>query len=127
MKNLKYLAFSGAAFIILSNSLLFVSQKWFNYVFGWLLDLIGVFDILIPMLLSWPIAITLIIIGFAGKPEAVKRIRCDGCKEIIQGDYIAIRPEGTDSKYDYCGKACRDEYHPQHMKEIGRDCSPATE
>lgn len=57
----------------------------------------------------------------------VKIIRCDGCREIINGQYIVIRPHGLETKYDYCSKACRDKYHGEHMKEQGITWSPPVE
>ncbi len=38
-------------------------------------------------------------------------IRCDGCREVINGTYIAIRPKGTSDRFDYCSNKCRDEYY----------------
>lgn len=56
-----------------------------------------------------------------------KNIRCDGCRELIKGVYIVIRPEGTQDKYDYCSVACRDKFHAQYMKEKGVDWQPPKE
>lgn len=53
-----------------------------------------------------------------------KIIRCDGCREVIKGDYTILRPEGTHDKYDYCSVKCRNEFHPKYMKEKGIDWQP---
>jgi hypothetical protein len=68
-----------------------------------------------------------LIIALASSKKAVtpiKKIRCDGCRELIEGSFIVIRPKGTQDKYDYCGKKCRDQFHPKYMKEKGIDWSP---
>jgi hypothetical protein len=73
--------------------------------------------------------IGLIIALVSSSPEVKKKtnIRCDGCRELCEGDYIAIRPKGSQDKYDYCSKKCRDEYHPKYMKEKGIDWTPPIE
>ena len=53
------------------------------------------------------------------------RIKCDGCKKVINGEYIVFRPDETEYKFNYCGKECRNEYHPQNMKGIGRNWAPS--
>lgn len=50
--------------------------------------------------------------------NTIKIIRCDGCKGVINGEYIAIRPKEIDIKLDYCNENCRDNYHTQNMERL---------
>lgn len=56
-----------------------------------------------------------------------KVIRCDGCRKVIKGEYIRITPKGMKDIYDYCNIECRNEYHPNYMKEKGIEWSPSVE
>ncbi len=50
--------------------------------------------------------------------QTTKIIRCDGCKEIINGEYIAIRPKELNVKLDYCNVTCRDSYHAKNIQQL---------
>lgn len=69
-----------------------------------------------------------LIIGLASSPKLPKKIiRCDGCRQEIKGKYIVIRPKGSQDKFDYCSKECRNEYHPKYMSEKGIEWTPPIE
>lgn len=69
--------------------------------------------------------IGLIIALVSGKKNTqVITIRCDGCREVIKGEYIVMRPKGIQDKYDYCNKLCRDKYHSNYMKEKSIEWTP---
>ena len=98
----------GILLVVLS--ILVGSLLWFMLAFSG-----GGEEAILPFLLIFIPGIVLIVLG--AKTSKGKRISCDGCKQHIQGEYIAIRPEGTKDKYCYCSKFCRDEYHAQIMKD----------
>jgi len=50
--------------------------------------------------------------------QTTKIVRCDGCKEIIIGEYIAIRPKELDVKLDYCNADCRDIHHGKNLEKL---------
>ena len=87
----------------------------------------GVGGFFVSLLLS-PV-LGLIIGLLSGDPVVapIKKIRCDGCRELIDGDFIVIRPSGTQDKYDYCSPKCRDDFHGKYMKEKGIDWEPKKE
>jgi len=86
-------------------------------------------------LLLCAVAFVLIIVGFAVRQSVNNQkksnsriiIKCDSCRKIIDGKYIAIKPPGTNLKFDYCSRACRDHSHPENMAKIGKEWSPPTD
>jgi hypothetical protein len=81
----------------------------------------------LSLILSPLIGLIFAVVSSSEDVKPIKKIRCDGCRELVEGNYIAIRPKGTQDKYDYCSKKCRDEFHPKYMKEKGVDWTPPVE
>ena len=60
------------------------------------------------------IFVLVIIIILASKKKKSKIIRCDGCKEIIEGKFIRVTEQDLKQPLDYCSKECK-------SKHIDRD------
>ena len=66
------------------------------------------------------IGIIILVVQSDKKKKQVKRITCDGCKNVISGEFIRITEEHLTQPLDYCSKECK-ELHIKRDREMFAD------
>jgi hypothetical protein len=64
------------------------------------------------------VLVIVILVFVITKKKKKKIIRCDGCKEVVEGKFIRITEAHLSRPLDYCSEECKLKYLDQHRVDF---------